>query len=75
MRTLFIRKCFLQLFSNYILAFGSFWPKNIGTKAAHKMFVKMTTGVKFTKILQAAFSYKRSKEFFLQYFRPYSLCL
>jgi len=33
-----------------------FWQNNIATKAAQKMLVKLTTGAKFTTILQAVFS-------------------
>ncbi len=37
-------KCVLQLFSSYKLAkFDIFWRKNIGTKVACKMLMKLTT--------------------------------
>jgi len=32
-----------------------FWQQNIGTKAAHKMLVKLKPGANFTNILLAAF--------------------
>jgi hypothetical protein len=35
------------------------WP--IGTKAAHEMLVKLTTGVDFINVLQAAFTCAYSK--------------
>ncbi len=38
-----IQKCFAQLFSNYIWL-CKFWQKNVGTKAARKMLMKLTTG-------------------------------
>jgi len=36
-----MRKCFAQLFSTYSF-FLNFWPKNISSKAALKMLVKLT---------------------------------
>jgi len=40
--TFFIQKCFVQLFSSYILALA-FFVQNIGAQAARKMMVKLTT--------------------------------
>jgi len=34
----------------------TFWPKNIGTKAAHSPFMKLTPVVYFINILLAAFA-------------------
>jgi len=36
--------------------FVFFWQKEISSKAAFKMWVKLTTGFNFTYILQAAFA-------------------
>ncbi len=44
----FKQKCFVQIFSTYSLSLY-FLPKNIGAKAACKMFVKLTKGVNFDK--------------------------
>ncbi len=41
---IFVRKCFTQLFSSYVLAFVIFWHKNIGAKGDHKMLMKLTPG-------------------------------
>jgi len=45
MSSFFIGKCFAQLFSTYSSALKFFVERiNIGTKAAYKMLVKLTTG-------------------------------
>jgi len=46
----FHKKVFCRAF--FYLQFG----KEIGSKAAHKMLVNLTTGVNFTNILRAAFT-------------------
>jgi hypothetical protein len=50
MRAFLVQNCFLQLFSDYSLAFVTFWPKDIGTKAACKMLIKFTTWVNFNNL-------------------------
>jgi hypothetical protein len=37
------------------------WQKNISTKPASKMLIKLTTGANFTNILEAAFMLKDPK--------------
>jgi len=49
-RAFFVRKCFAQLFSTYILALFFL------AKAAHKILMKLTIGVNFIDILYAAFA-------------------
>jgi len=44
----------LRSFSLVTDLLSSFYHKNIGAKAARKMLMKLTTGVYFIKILQAA---------------------
>ncbi len=56
MRAFLVQNCFLQLFSDYSLAFVTFWPKDIGTKAACKMLMKLTTGSNFIIILGSTFA-------------------
>jgi hypothetical protein len=49
-----IQKCFGQLFStNSYQMFVIFWRKEIGTKAAHKMLVKLTTELQVILFVQA----------------------
>ncbi len=51
-----------EIFSNKSFAhrfFCTFCRKNIDTKAAHKMLVKLTPGVNFTNILCATYTPKR----------------
>jgi len=45
----------LRSFSLVALWLLNFLPKNISAKAAHKMLMKLTSGVNFTNILQANF--------------------
>jgi len=73
-KQLLIQKCFEQLFSTYSwFSFEFFWQNNVGAKTAHKMWVKSTTGVDFTNILQAAFV---STDFKAQrpYFCAFGIC-
>ena len=51
MSSFFVRKALEQLFCTYIVRL-----KEIGAKAACKMLVKLTPGVNFTNVLQAAFT-------------------
>ncbi len=41
----FFTKVFCAAFLSVLLSFVTFWPKNIGTKAASKMLMKLTTEV------------------------------
>jgi len=49
----FCMKVFFEafLFSTYKFGIGIFGPKNIGTKAAHKMLMKLTTTDKFIRVI------------------------
>jgi len=51
------------------LQFGSviFWCKNIGTKGAHKMLMKLTAMVNFINVLHAAFLRKCCVQLFSTY--------
>jgi hypothetical protein len=57
-KQLFHTKVFCTAFLSLQFGFVIFWQKDFGTKAAHKMLVKLTPGVNFTNIKQAAFSYQ-----------------
>jgi len=54
-KQLFCAKVFGAAFLLLQFGFVIFWQKKIGAKAAHKMLVKITSVVNFTKILRAAF--------------------
>jgi hypothetical protein len=58
---LFQSKVFSADFCYLLFGFVIFLQKNIAAKAAHKMLVKLTTGVNFTNILHAAFCTCRSQ--------------
>jgi len=64
---LFCTKMFCVAFLN--LQFGSviFWCKNIGTKGAHKMLMKLTAMVNFINVLHAAFLRKCCVQLFSTY--------
>jgi len=51
----FQTKVFSTAFSLLTIWLYIFWQKNIGAKAAHKMFVKLITLVNFTNFFGAAF--------------------
>ncbi len=57
-KQIFCTKVFAAAFLYLQFGFVIFWQKNIGTKDASKMLVKLTTDVNFTNILQAYFLYK-----------------
>jgi hypothetical protein len=59
---LFIRKCFAKLFSNYSLAFWLFLQNKIGTKAARKMLIKLTTALLSPREIADAARIKRVYE-------------
>jgi len=52
----FCIKLFCKAFKYFLYGLFIFWWKEIGETDAHKMLVKLTEGVNFTNILQAAFS-------------------
>jgi len=41
----FVQKCFAQDFFHFLFGFVIFWHKNISTKAARKMLMKLTAGM------------------------------
>jgi hypothetical protein len=45
MRSFFVQKFFAQLLCALQFGFVIFWRKDFGTKAAHKVLVRLTTGV------------------------------
>jgi len=48
-------KVFCEAFLYLQFGFVIYWQKNIGAKAAHKMLMKLTTGLNFTNIFQGVF--------------------
>jgi len=48
---LFPTKVLCAAFHSLQFGFEIFWQKNIGAKAAHKMFMKLTIGVNFINVL------------------------
>ena len=50
--------CYPQLFCTSMFVFVIFWPKETVEKTAHKMLMKLNTGVSFTNNLWSAFSYE-----------------
>ncbi len=59
------KSCFFA-FMSLQFGFVIFWHKKIGTKAARKMLVKLTTGVNFINILHKSFLYKSKLSSFSQ---------
>jgi hypothetical protein len=55
LQTDFLYQSALRSFSLITVCLRDFWPKNIGTKTALKMLVKLTTGVDFINILRVLF--------------------
>jgi len=53
---LFHTKVFCSACLSLQHGFVTFWQKDIGAKAVHKILMKLTTGVNFTNILWAIFS-------------------
>jgi len=51
----------LGRFSLVAIKFEIFWSQNIGEEAAHKMLMKLTTGVDFINVLLTAFTLKDHK--------------
>jgi hypothetical protein len=47
---IFCRKVFCAAFMCLQFGFVIFWPQDFGTKAAHKMLVKLTPGGKLTAL-------------------------
>ncbi len=56
----------------YSLVLIFFWQKNIGTKAACKILLKLTNGFNFINILHGCFSYQSA--FFRQNLTREKLC-
>jgi hypothetical protein len=59
---LFHTKVFCATFMCLQFEFVMFWQKDFGTKAAHKMLVKLTPGTLFLPSLTIPFSYLSSAQ-------------
>jgi hypothetical protein len=53
---LFCMKVFCAAFMCLKFGFVMFWQKDLGTKVAHKMLVKLTSGASFEKFTLATYS-------------------